>query len=262
RWMQTALAGVEEVLFPELVESDVVLTNGAGLHATSIPEHVLAVMFALARNLHHAQRLQAEARWGRFDVIAFAGGIRELAGSRLAILGAGPIGTALVPRARALGMTVRVLRRRPGVGVEGADAFVGPESLHELLGWADFVVLALPLTAETNGLIGREAIEAMRSSAFLVNVARGEVVDDDALVDALRRGRIAGAALDAFRTEPLPPDSPWWTLPNVIVTPHVSGYAPDYFAAFVELWRDNLRRWTQGRPLRNVVDKRLGYAVP
>lgn len=261
RWVQTALAGVEDVLFPELVESDVVLTNGAGLHSTSIPEHVLAVLFALARNLHHAGRLQAEARWGRFDVIAFAGGIRELSGSRLAILGAGPIGAALAPRARALGMAVRVLRRRPGVPVEGAEAVVGPGALHELLGWADFVVAALPLTAETNGLLDRDALEAMRSTAYLVNVARGEIVDDEALVDALRRGRIAGAALDAFRTEPLPPESPFWALPNAIVTPHVSGYAPDYFPRFVELWRDNLRRWTQRRPMRNVVDKRLGYAV-
>ena len=261
RWVQTALAGVEDVLFPELVGSDVVLTNGAGLHATSIPEHVLAVMLALARNLHQAQRLQAEARWGRFEVIAFAGGIRELAGSRLAILGAGPIGAALAPRAEALGMSVRVMRRRPGEAVRGAEAVVGPDSLHDLLGWADFVVLALPLTAETIGLIDRDAIEAMRSGAFLVNVARGEVVDDEALVDALRRGRIAGAALDAFREEPLPPESPFWSLPNAIVTPHVSGYSPDYFRRFVELWRDNLRRWVDARPMRNVVDKRLGYVV-
>ena len=158
-------------------------------------------------------------------------------------------------------MSVRVMRRRPGEAVRGAEAVVGPDSLHDLLGWADFVVLALPLTAETTGLIDRDAIEAMRSGAFLVNVARGEVVDDEALVDALRRGRIAGAALDAFREEPLPPESPFWSLPNAIVTPHVSGYSPDYFRRFVELWRDNLRRWADARPMRNVVDKRLGYVV-
>ncbi len=261
RWIQTALAGVEDVLFPELVESGVILTNGTGLHSTSIPEHTLALVFALARNLHQAARLQAEHRWGRFEVIMHAGGIREISGSRLAILGAGPIGAALARRAQALGMSVRVLRRRPGVAVEGAEAVVGPGALHELLGWADFVVLALPLTPETTGLIDASAIEAMRSSAILINIARGEIVDDAALVDALRRGRIAGAGLDAFREEPLPPESPYWELGNVIITPHVSGYAVDYFPRLIELFRDNLRRWTGGRPLRNVVDKRLGYVV-
>lgn len=259
RWVQSASAGVELNLFPEMIESDVVLTNGGGLHSVSIPEHTLALMLALARNVHHAVRLQGQRRWERFGVIGFAGGVRELSGACVAILGAGPIGLALVALTRALGMRVRVLRRRAGQPVPGAEAVVGPERLHELLAWADFVLLATPSTAETRHLIDRDALAAMKSSAFLVNVGRGEVIDDDALVDALRRGAIAGAGLDAFVEEPLPPTSPYFDLENVILTPHVSGYTPTYFARVLELFRDNLGRWLRGETLRNVVNKRLGY---
>lgn len=261
RWIQSANAGIEANLFPELVASEVVLTNGGGMHSVAIPEHVLALMLALARNVHRAIRQQARREWDRFGVIANAGGIRELSGSRLAILGAGPIGLALARLATGLGMAVRILRRRPGRAVEGVEAVVGPDALHETLGWADFVVLATPLTPETEGMIDRAAIAAMRSSTFLVNIARGEIVDDEALVDALRRGAIAGAGLDAFREEPLPPTSPYWDLENVIVTPHVSGYTPTYFTRVVELFRDNLRRFARGEPLRNVVDKQRGYVL-
>jgi phosphoglycerate dehydrogenase-like enzyme len=158
-------------------------------------------------------------------------------------------------------MHVRVLRRRPEKPVPGAEAVVGPEAKLELLRWADFVVLATPLTKETECLIDRQALAAMRSSSYLINIARGEVVDDDALVDALQRGAIAGAGLDTFREEPLPASSPYWALPNAIVTPHISGYTPRYFERTLELFRDNLRRFVSGERLRNVVDKRLGYVT-
>jgi phosphoglycerate dehydrogenase-like enzyme len=259
RWVQSASAGIEANLFPEMVASDVVLTNGAGLHSVSIPEHTIGLMLALARNIHQSVRIQAQRRWDRWGVIAFAGGVRELSGSNLAILGAGAIGLSLTKLAKALGMSVRVLRRRAGQPVEGADAVVGPESLLETLAWADFVVLATPLTAETRNLIDRRALAAMKSSAYLVNVARGEVIDDAALIDALGRGAIAGAGLDAFCEEPLPPESPYWELENAIVTPHVSGYTATYFNRVLDLFRENLRRWVAGEPLHNVVNKRLGY---
>lgn len=261
RWIHTANAGVEANLFPEMVASDVMLTNAAGLHSVSIPEHVLGLMLALARNFHEAARIQARASWDRFGVIAYGGGIKELSGSNLAILGAGAIGAALARLGAALDMHVRVLRRRPDKPVPGAEAVVGPEQKLELLRWADFVVLATPLTAETENLIDREALAAMRASAYLVNVARGEVIDDAALVEALQKGAIAGAGLDAFREEPLPSSSPYWTLPNCIVTPHVSGYTPKYFEHTLALFRDNLRRFVAGERLRNVVDKRLGYVT-
>ncbi|HVN85056.1 MAG TPA: D-2-hydroxyacid dehydrogenase [Candidatus Binatia bacterium] len=258
RWVHSASAGIEANLFPELVASGVVLTNSAGLHSVSIPEHVLALMLALSRGLPTALRQQQERRWDRFGIIA--AGIRELTGSNLAILGAGAIGRALARTAAALGMHVRAMRNRPERGVSGAEAVVGPNGLHELLGWAHFVVLAVPLTAQTRRLIGPAELRAMRSDAYLVNIARGEVVDEAALVDALRRGAIAGAGLDVFSAEPLPEDSELWTVPNLIITPHISGYTPDYFAKVLTLFGENLERFVAGQRLRNVVDKQRGYA--
>lgn len=260
RWIHSAAAGVEADLFPALVASDVVLTNAAGLHAVNIPEHALALLCALARNVHVAQRLKAERRWDRYRAIAAGGGFRQLMGSHLAVLGAGAIGLGVVRLGRALGMRVRVLRRRPELAVEGAEAVVGPGELRGLLGWADFVVIAAPLTADTHHAIDRAALAAMKSSAYLVNVGRGEIIDDAALIDALRNGAIAGAGLDVFVEEPLPADHPYWTLDNVILTPHVSGYLPDFFTRAFDIFLRNLQRFLDGRPLANVVDKRLGYA--
>lgn len=262
RWIHSASAGIEANLFPELLASDVVLTNSAGLHAVSIPEHVLGQMFVLARNFHEALRLQARAEWNRFGVISFAGGISELRGGKLAILGAGAIGRNLARLAAALDMHVRIMRRDPSRAVPGVELVVPPTDLHELLAWADWVVCALPLTRETRGLIGSTALQAMRSSAFLINVGRGESIDEEALVAALRAGAIAGAAVDVFDQEPLPPEHPFWSLPNLVLTPHVSGYTPEYFQKMLALFEDNLERFVGGRPLRNVVDKQLGYAPP
>ena len=260
RWLHSASAGIEECLFPVLVASEVVLTNSTGLHAVCIPEHVLGQMLVLARNFHEAQRVQQRVEWNRFAVISHAAGIRELSGSALAILGAGPIGANLARMAAGLGMRVRVMRRDAGRPVPGAEAVVGPERLHELLGWADFVVLAVPLTAETRGLIGEAELRAMRSDACLINIARGEVIDEEALVRCLRAGGLAGAALDVFNEEPLPATSPLWSLPNAVITPHLSGYTPAYFDKMLAIFEDNLARYLEGRPLRNVVDKRLGYS--
>jgi phosphoglycerate dehydrogenase-like enzyme len=259
RWIHSASAGIEACLFPELIESDVVLTNSTGLHATCIPEHVLGQMLVLARNFHEAQRLQQRAEWNRFAVIAYGSGVRELAGSNLAILGAGPIGSNLARMATALGMRVRVMRRDATRPVPHAEV-VPQSALHELLGWADFVVLAVPLTAETQRMIGEAELRAMKSSACLINIARGEVIDEDALVRCLRAGGLAGAALDVFEEEPLPAAHPFWSLPNLVLTPHISGYTPAYFDKMLAIFEDNLARYLDERPLRNVVDKRLGYA--
>src|SRR5262249_7515402 len=160
--------------------------------------------------------------------------------SHLAVVGAGAIGLGVTRLGAALGMRVRVLRRRPELLAEGAEAVVGPEQLHELLGWADFVVIAAALTAETRGRFDPAEVRAMRSSAYLVNVGRGEIVEDRALIDALRTNAIAGAGLDVFVEEPLPAGHPYWTLDNVILTPHVSGYLPDFFARALNIFLDNL----------------------
>ena len=259
RWVHSASAGIEANLFPALVESDVILTNSAGLHSVCIPEHVLGLMLLLARGFHEAQRLQQERVWDRARVIMFAGGVRELAGSHLAVIGAGAIGSSVARLGNALDMRVRVLRRRPSRTVAGAERVVGPDRLHDLLAWADFVVLAAPLTAETSRLIDQAALDAMKSEAYLINIGRGELVDDEALIDALRKQAIAGAGLDVFSEEPLSATSPYWSLPNVIITPHVSGYTPGYFSKMLALFADNLERFAGGAALRNVVNKRLGY---
>lgn len=260
RWLHSASAGIDDCLFPALVASDVVLTNSTGLHSVCIPEHVIGQMLVLARNFHQAQRYQQRAEWNRFGVIAYGSGVRELCGSALAILGAGPIGANLARLAAGLGMRVRVLRRDSSRPVPGAEAVCGPEQLSELLGWADFLVLAIPLTDATRHLIGEAELRAMRSDAFLINVARGEVVDEEALVRCLRAGGLAGAALDVFTQEPLPPEHSFWSLPNLVITPHVSGYTPAYFDKMLALFEENLGRYVEGRPLRNVVDKQAGYA--
>jgi phosphoglycerate dehydrogenase-like enzyme len=262
RWIHSASAGIEDMLFPDLVASDVVLTNSTGLHAICIPEHVLGQMLVLARNFHEALRLQARAEWNRFQVIAYGATIRELHGSHLAVLGAGAIGRNLARLASALGMHVRIMRRDPSQPVPGAETVVGPDGLAPLLGWADWVVCALPLTPETRHLIDTERICLMRSDAFLINVGRGETVDEGALVHALRSGALAGAAIDVFDQEPLPASHPFWGLPNLLLTPHVSGYTPNFFAKMLALFEDNLERFVNGRPLRNVVDKHLGYTRP
>jgi D-2-hydroxyacid dehydrogenase (NADP+) len=219
------------------------------------------MMLAFCRNHHVALRLQAERRWNRLAVMAGAGSpIRAFAGSRVAVLGLGPIGTQVAARSAALGASVRGLRRATdGKPLPPFEAVVGRDGLEELLRWTDFAVIALPLTPETEGLLGPVEFGFLRPSAYLVNVARGGIVDEDALVEALRRGSIAGAALDVFQTEPLPPEHPLWTLPNVILTPHVAGARPDYLERAIELFADNLERYLARKRLRNVVDAEFGY---
>jgi phosphoglycerate dehydrogenase-like enzyme len=261
RWIQCITAGVDPELAAAVRGGDIVVTNGAGIAAGPIAEHALAGMLALARNLPTALRLQADARWDRLAVMSGTGsGLRELGGSAVAILGLGPIGRAVARAVAAFGATVRGVRRRPELGAPPPlEAVVGPGELRPLLAWADFVVVAVPETPATDGLIGAAELAAMRPSAYLVNVARGAVIDEEALVAALRRGGIAGAALDVFTREPLPAESPLWTLQNVIVTPHVAGATPHYFERALDLFVDNLERWRAGRRLRNAVDLVLGY---
>jgi len=261
RWIQSISAGIERNLAPEIVARGIAVTNGAGIAAIGIAEHVIAVMLMFCRNLHVAGRLQSAGRWDRPSIMVGTGTpIREFIGSRVGVIGLGPIGVAVAERSAALGATVRGLRRHPPPrAVPPYEAVVGPGELGEVLGWADFVVLAVPHTPETERMIGARELGLMRTDAYLVNVARGSVVDEDALVDALRGARIPGAALDVATREPLPAESPLWTLPNVIITPHAAGATPRYFDRALELFIENLERFRAGRPLRNLVDPALGY---
>lgn len=263
RWVQSPAVGVGNLMFPELLASAVVITSARGIRARSIAEHVIGVTIALARQLPLAFRAQTKHHWAQDQLEGAHTSVRTLLGQRMGIVGLGAIGIEVARIAAPFGFHVSAIRRRadqplPDAAVE-VDAIWPPDRLLELLGQSDVVVLAAPHTPETKRLIGRREVEAMKRGALLVNVARGKLIDDDAVIDALRDGRLGGAALDVFTREPLDAQSPYWDLPNVIVTPHTSGAMQDYWTPLVALFADNLRRFEDGRPLLNVVDKKAGY---
>ena len=251
-WIQTSMAGVDAFLFPALVESDVVVTNAGGVFDAAIAEWVIGMVVLFAKNGLAVLERQRRHEW-----------LHELtepvAGKRLLVVGVGGIGRAVARRALALGLDVRGLGRRPRTGDELFDAVLGPGDLLDALGWADYVIDVLPGTEATRHAFGAREFAAMRAGARFVNVGRGSSVDEAALVDALRSGHLAGAALDVFEREPLPADSALWDLPNVVVYPHMSGDYAGWHEVVVDLFLDNLGRFVRGEPLRNVVDKRLGY---
>lgn len=250
RWVHSTAAGVDQLL-PKILGRGILLTNSRGIHAIPMAEHVLGCLLVFARNLHVAFRHQVHRRWE-----AEPGG--ELWGATVGILGLGSIGREVARRCRAFGARVVGLRRNPAPVPEVEEVY-GPEGLQEVLRSADYVVLTLPLTPQTRGLLGARELGWMKPEAVLVNVGRGAVVDERALVEALRSGRIRGAALDVFETEPLPPEHPLWDLPNVLITPHISGNSPRYMDRAIPLFCDNLRRYLRGEGLRNIVDPERGY---
>jgi phosphoglycerate dehydrogenase-like enzyme len=259
RWIHSPAAGVGNMLHEAMLTRSIVITNSRGIHAESIAEHVIAVVFALCRKVHVAVRRQVEHTWAQ-DEIAGAPPLRRVAGSRMGVIGLGQIGTAIAKRAAGAGMDVAGIRRRPDLPhPDCIDRVYGPSQLPDLLAQSDFVVLAVPLTSATRELIGSRELRLMKRSAFLVNVGRGKLVVEPDLVDALRAHTIAGAALDVVEHEPLDPASPLWDLPNVLLTPHTSGFRPDYWDAVVDLFADNLTRYLERRELLNVVDKQAGY---
>jgi phosphoglycerate dehydrogenase-like enzyme len=257
RWIHTGAAGVASLLHPELVANDIVLTNSAGIHAGPIAETVLAMMLHFARGLDRAVRAQQQSTWAADVFESSDGAVRELAGATLGIVGYGGIGRALARRARALDMRVIALRRSAAED-DVAEMVTGDDALEQLLGRSDMVALTVPATPETRGMIGAPELARMRPGAVLINVARGSIVQEAALVDSLRSGRLR-AALDVFATEPLPPESPLWRMRNVLITPHVSATSPRYWEREGELISDNLGRYLAGRELRNVVDIAAGY---
>jgi phosphoglycerate dehydrogenase-like enzyme len=259
RWVQSPAAGVGGLLSPDLVSSPIVLTSARGVRARAIAEHVLGVTIALARQLPLVLRRQAAHTWA-LDELETAGVVRTLHGRRMGIVGLGSIGLEVAKVAAPFGMSVTAIRRRVGEPVpEVVEEVLPPEGLPVLLAKSDVIVLAAPLTSGTRHLIDRAALDGTRRGALLVNVGRGKLLDDEAVVAALRDGRLGGAALDVFTREPLDPASPYWDLPNVIVTPHIAGAMEDYWTPLVALFTENLRRFEAGRPLLNVVDKSAGY---
>ena len=257
QWLHQRGAGIDRISTPKLVASDhLVLTNGSGYHAINIAEHVLGLMLSFARQLPALVRAQDERRWRPPP----ADSLFELSGQTLAVIGAGALGCAVAERAAAFGMRVLGVRRSPaGALPPGFAAMSSIAAIDSVLPEADHVVIALPLTAETRGLFSTARLAAMKPGAHLYNVGRGGIVDQDALLAALRSGRLAGAGLDVTDPEPLPADSPLWQEPGVIVTAHSSGLTPRSYERYQALLLDNIRRFQRGEPLLNVVDKRLGY---
>jgi phosphoglycerate dehydrogenase-like enzyme len=256
RWFHAWGAGVDWVLRqPGAIEGDFVLTSSSGIHAIQMTEHVLAILLAFARGLPDAMRAQATHTWRPMENAE----VFELAGKTLLLVGLGAIGQRTARVAAALGMRVLGVRRTASQPFPGVERVAGIESLHDLLPEADFVVLMTPLTPETRGLIGERELHLMKRDAYLINVARGGVVDEAALVRALREEWIAGTGLDVFEREPLAADSPLWDMANVIITGHYAGVTPAYDDRAFEVFLDNLCRYRAEQPLRNLVDKRLGY---
>ncbi len=251
RWVHTISAGVDHILLPALAAPNVVLTNARGVFSVPIAETVLAYMLAVVKRLPEFLRQQQAHRWHKLE-------LRELDGLTVGIVGLGDIGREVARRCRALGMRVLGLRRDAGPDTD-ADEVLPPARLHDLLARADFVVIALPLTPQTRGLIDQAALAAMKPDAWLINISRGAVIEEAALIAALREGRIGGACLDVFAEEPLPAENPLWDLPNVIITPHNSWSSPRLEARQVSLFLENLRRYVAGEPLLNVVDPEAGY---
>ena len=259
RWIHSPAAGVGGMLYQEMRQSPVVITNSRGLAANTMAEHAIAVTLALFRRLHLAVRRQAERTWAQ-DEISASPPNRSIAGARVLVVGLGAIGTTAAARYSGLGAHVTGIRRRPeGAKPPEVSEVVGPDRLLDLLPNTDVVFIAAPQTAETKRLIGVKELDAIKRDAVLVNVSRGGLVDEAALIDALRSGRIGGAALDVFEHEPLALDSPLWALPNVLITPHTSGFRPDHWDAATDLFAENLRRFEANAPLLNVVDKEAGY---
>jgi phosphoglycerate dehydrogenase-like enzyme len=247
------------MLLPNVVSSSMVITNSRAMSSDTIAEHVLALALALLRKLPFLQRQQAERTWAQ-DAAMGHPPLRLIRDAHVLMIGMGGIGTTSARLFAKLGATVTGIRRasdRPRP--RGVSAIEPPERLHDLLPIADIVVIAAPQTRATWGLIGRHELDLMRSDSILINVSRGKLVDEAALADALATGSIGGAGLDVFDQEPLDAASPLWTLPNVIVTPHVAGWRPDHWDAATTLFANNLRRFDRGLPLVNVVDKTVGY---
>jgi D-2-hydroxyacid dehydrogenase (NADP+) len=254
QWVHSPGAGVDTLLFPELIDSKVIVTNNSGVHATTIAEHLLGMMILFTRGFQEMVHNQDRHVWKRPSTE-----VVELGRQTLAVVGLGDIGYALAVRAKALGMTVKGSRRRTHEPMEGVDQLYGPDQLHEMIADADHVAITLPSTARTKGLFGTKEFEAMKDTAIIYNIGRGDIIKQDELIDALNERLIAGAGLDVTTPEPLNEDSALWETPGVFITPHYSGSTPHYWDNGIEIVLENIRRIRSDQPCFNEVDKHEGY---
>jgi phosphoglycerate dehydrogenase-like enzyme len=254
-WVHSRSAGLDGVLFPELVESPVLLTNASGVFSQSLGEFVAAAILYFAKDLRRMIRNQAAGVWEPFDIV-------EVRGQTVGIVGYGDIGRAVATRVRALGMRVLAVKRHEPPAHEAdplAERIYGPEGRIEMISRSDYVVAAAPLTAETAGMIGEAEFAAMKRDAVAINVGRGPVIEEAALIRALSEKRIKGAALDVFDREPLPQGHPFYKLENVLLSPHCADHTADWLDRAMRFFVEQFERFRKGEPLKNVVDKRLGY---
>jgi phosphoglycerate dehydrogenase-like enzyme len=254
RWVHSLAAGVEGLLFPELVDSPVVLTNARGVFRRSLAEFAIGAALFFAKGLRRMVARQQAGAWDPFDV-------EELHGRTLGLVGFGGIGRAVAERARAFGMKVLALRRRPELCAADplVDEAFAPERRLEMIPRCDYLVIAAALTPATRGMIGARELAALKPTAVLINIGRGPVVEEAALVEALAARRIRGAALDVFDVEPLPAGHPFYALDNLLLSPHCADHTAGWVEMAVQFFVDNCRRYLAGEPLWNVVDKRAGY---
>jgi len=257
RWLHLGVAGVEKSLHPALVNSEVIITNARGIHSDVMSEYVLAAILSCANRFDLAATSQAKKEWRQKEIVRHR---YSVAGKTVGIIGAGAIGAAAGKLCHACGMRVIGIRRSPEKGApEEFERIYGIDDLPQLLAEFDYIVLAAPLTSETQHLLGAAQFAMMKSTAFFINIARGAMVEEAALIEALRGKKIAGAVLDVFAEEPLPAESPLWTLENVLITPHISGNFEQYVERVGEQFAENLARYLRGEALVNMVDKIRGY---
>ncbi len=254
RWVHALTAGVESLIFPEIVEDSVLISNSKGIHGIPMSEHVLGLMLSFTRRLNLLHQLQLHHLWNRPAINE----LHEINGKTMAIVGLGSIGHEIAKKAKAMDMRV-IAAKREMTKEPFVDHLYRPEQLLEMLAAADFVVVTLPLTEATQNLFGKEQFAAMKPTAYFINVSRGGVVQEDQLVAALKENKIAGAGLDVFVEEPLPAASPFWDLPNVIITPHLAAISPVYLDRALQLFAKNLACYIEGKPLTTQIDKKRGY---
>jgi phosphoglycerate dehydrogenase-like enzyme len=241
------------------VESDVIVTNAREVHGPVVAEHAMAVIFALAKRIPQAVRFQQKRIWAQ-EILWREDAPAEVANANLGLVGLGSIGRNVAKRASSLGMHVTCVREHPeSEKPDGVEEVLPASKLDQLLRRADYVVLAIPVTDATLGIIRGEQLSQMKREAYLINVGRGPLIEENALVESLRARKIAGAALDVFDQEPLPPDSPLWDLENVLVTPHTAGMTTKLWERHYQLFSANVRRFLSGHPLLGLVDKPAGY---
>ena len=259
RWIHSTAAAVHGLMTPELQASDIIVTNARAVHGPVVAEHAMSLVFAMAKRLPEAAKFQAQRHWAQQEICETVPRPRELRDATMVIVGFGSIGTSLAKLARALGMRVVGVREHPEKGSEFADAMYGFDNLNRALGEGDFVVLATPVTEKTRHLMNAQRLEHLKSDAYLINVGRGVLMDEEALQHALRANRFAGAALDVTAEEPLPPGSPLWTVDNLFITPHTAGFAEKMWERHYVAYTENLRRYLAGEPLLWTVNKEAGY---